>query len=81
MSAAWKLPEAVQEVASRHHEAGGTGVAKAVAEARELAWSLGIGDGLLRPDETALAAEPPESEALRQLGGRDGLSARIRWFS
>ena len=80
VSAAWGLPETVQEVASRHHEAGGTGVAKAVAEARELAWSLGIGDGLMRPDEAALAGEPPQSEALAQLGGRDGLSARIRWF-
>ena len=71
----------MQEVASRHHEAGGTGVAKAVAEARELAWRLGIGDGLMRPDEATLAAPPPRSEALAQLGGRDGLNAQIRWFS
>jgi putative nucleotidyltransferase with HDIG domain len=80
VSAAWGLPEAVQEVAGRHHEEGATGLVKAVVDARAIAWSLGIGDGLVRPGEETLEMEPPQHEALAQLGGREGLSARIRWY-
>ena len=85
VSEAWGLPDVVAEVSQSHHgPAGdgpaGDGLAAAIVKAREIAWALGIGDGLLRPGEEALEAAASAEEALAPLGGRDGLSARIRWF-
>ena len=76
----WRLPEPTIAVASDHHEPDAGGLAGVVYQARELAWSLGYGDGVVRPGEDELAGDPPESPALEAIGGRAGLGARIRWY-
>lgn len=79
---AWGLPATVREAASGHHTPDGPGIGRLVCQARELAWSLGIGDGLEYPTQGKLEPDPdsPAAEVLATLGGREGLNARIRWY-
>ena len=79
---AWGLPAVVKEAASGHHAPNGAGIGRLVWQARELAWSLGIGDGLVYPTHGELEPDPdsPAAELLMTFGGREGLNARIRWY-
>ncbi len=82
VSEAWRLPEVVQEAVALHHEPQGEGMGRLVWQARELAWNLGIGDGLVYPPQAELEPDPdsPTAELLLTFGGREGLNARIRWY-
>lgn len=77
---AWRLPEAVADAAADHH--GGDGeVASAVRRARETAWSLGYGDGMLEPVAVTFDEERSiDAAVVRALGGPAGVAARVRWF-
>lgn len=73
ISEAWKLPDGVSDAIAHHHEDRGGELARAVFAAREIAWSLGIGDGVLAPDDETYPATPEHEAIVGRLGGPDGL--------
>ena len=75
---AWRLPEALTEVVGGHHDPAATGLAELVRDAREAAWSLGYGDGVIAPDAVTFEDGSPLAPAMMALGGPDGLAARVR---
>ncbi|HJM89416.1 MAG TPA: hypothetical protein QF624_07280, partial [Dehalococcoidia bacterium] len=48
--------------------------------ARDISWSLGIGDGLLSAEEETFPVEPLHEDVVGQLGGIDGLFEQIAWY-
>jgi len=76
----WGLPEAIVEAVAGHHDEGAAGVAGRLAQARHIAWRLGIGDGVATPKLSELASDDDVPAPLRVLGGLDGLLDRIRWY-
>lgn len=78
---AWGFPDDVAEAIADHHEGTQRGVSWAVTRGRELAASLGIGDGIL-----AAVPPPPDSEAamlpvVEDLGGPEKVIERVDWYS
>lgn len=80
VSEAWRLPPAITEVVGGHHHPTPAGLTRAVFVARELAWRLGIGDGVRQPDDAEPEDCPPLDAVLEPFGGPDGFFARIKWF-
>ena len=79
VSEAWNIPETVVDSVSHHHGGGGE-LAQAVRAARETAWSLGIGDGVLIPDEVTFPETPEHEQIVAEIGGPDGLAEQIEWY-
>ena len=77
---AWGLPDAIVNVVGDHHTRNGHSLTRAIFDAREAAWSLGIGDGIVEPHEVTYDEESPYREVVESLGGAEGVQARIRWF-
>jgi len=78
---AWDFPADIVDAIAEHHVGARHGLSWAVAHARELAASLGIGDGLLPP-----TPPDPESESLMlpiiaELGGEEAVIERVEWYS
>ena len=76
----WGLPAPIAMVIDSHHEVGGGALNEAVRIARSAARSLGLGDGVIDPEEPTFDDESAGFPAVEALGGPDGLLARIRWF-
>ncbi len=80
VSEAWNIPETVADSVLHHHGGGGGQLAQAVLAARETAWSLGIGDGVLMPDEVTFPEKPEHEQIVAEIGGPDGLTEQIEWY-
>jgi putative nucleotidyltransferase with HDIG domain len=75
----WNLPKELGVVAGAHH-GGGAGLSRLVAAARETAWSLGLGDGVVAPEEAGDGAKSPLAAVVEAVGGREGLLTRVEWL-
>ena len=80
IASAWGLPDSIVDVIGGHHTRNGYSLTRAIFDAREAAWSLGIGDGIVQPQELTYDEESPHREVVESLGGVEGVEARIRWF-
>ena len=76
----WGFPTDIVDAITEHHGGGAHGLSWVVDQARELAASLGIGDGLL-------PATPPDPESaasmlpiIEELGGEEAVISRIEWY-
>ncbi|MEX2228391.1 MAG: HDOD domain-containing protein [Dehalococcoidia bacterium] len=76
---AWEFPDDVVEAIAHHHD-GGFSLAQRTVDAREIAWRLGTGDGIVRPDGPALETSDRELALLESLGGRAGLEKRVETY-
>ena len=76
----WRLPEPVIEAAAGHHTATAGGPAMLVLQARDLACRLGYGDGVTDPPPYDFEPDDPDAAVIADLGGPDGLAARIEWY-
>ncbi len=76
----WRLPEAAIEAAGDHHTATAGGPAMLVLQARDLARRLGYGDGVTDPQPIEFDPDDSDAGLVEELGGLDGLAARIEWF-
>ena len=79
ISESWNIPENVRN-AILHHHGGGGELGDAVRLAREISWSLGIGDGVLTPDQETYPEDPSHEAVLGELGGAEGLTEQIEWY-
>lgn len=76
---AWEFPDEVVDAIAHHHD-GGHSLAQRTVDARDIAWRLGAGDGLVRPAGPALETTVREAELLESLGGRSGLEKRVEMY-
>jgi putative nucleotidyltransferase with HDIG domain len=74
----WEFPEDVTEAIANHHD-GGNALAETTRRARETTWRLGMGDGLVRPEGTAVE-DGQSLELLEGVGGREKLMKRVEWY-
>ena len=74
----WDFPEDLTTAITDHHTGQNSRLAWVVAEARRMAYSMGIGNGITFPPDPGDSAEMlPE---LLALGGVDFVEGRIGWF-
>lgn len=75
----WGFPPNLIAAIADHHEGQASGLAYTIAEARSLAYEMGIGNGIQPPPP-----DPGEGvrmvPALLSLGGIDAVAGRIEWF-
>ena len=76
----WNIPDHVRPAVVHHHGDSDDPLARATKSAREIAWSLGIGDGLLTPEEETFPEQPEHAHILDEIGGADGLFEHIEWY-
>lgn len=76
----WGLAPDLIDAIRDHHDGRSSPLATAVAEAREAAAVLGIGDGVVRGTPQLVDESSRAYEALRRLGGVNGLFERIDWY-
>ncbi len=76
----WGFTDALTEAIAGHHEGGDSALGWVVQRAREVAWSLGISDGVRpvpgTPVDTAEALDP----VVHDLGGVENILARVDRF-
>ena len=77
---AWELPQSIVDAVSLHHEGGDDSLVHAVWRARRIAQRIGFGDGLSPSSPPDLASGSADAELVNQLGGIEGLNARIDWY-
>jgi HD-like signal output (HDOD) protein len=80
VSEVWQVPEAITDAILHHHDGGGGKLARAIFVAREVARSLGIGDGLLAPQDPTFPEQPADEELVAELGGTVGFFDVIDWY-
>lgn len=76
---AWEFPDDVVD-AIGHHHAGGISLAQRTVDARDTAWQLGAGDGVVRPAGPALDGSPDRLALIESLGGQSGLAKRVETY-
>ncbi len=78
---AWEFPEEIVHAIEHHHDTNFQGLAWAVVRGRELAGSLGIGDGMTPPEPLAEDSEASMLPVVEDLGGPDAVLERVGWYS
>ena len=79
---AWNIPHEIAEAIGDHHHPGSTGALTwSIWRSRRLAWNLGIGDGIERPEEPAAELAPEDAKLVAALGGPEHLEAMIEWYT
>ena len=77
---AWELPQSIVDAISLHHEGSDDPLVNAVWRGRRITRHLGFGDGLSPPVASDLASGSADAELIAQVGGIEGLNARIDWY-
>ena len=78
---AWGFPTEIVEAIGGHHVGSQQGLSWVVTRARELAASLGIGDGLVPPEPPEPGSEASMLPVVEELGGEEAVMARVEWYS
>jgi HD-like signal output (HDOD) protein len=78
---AWGFPGEIVDAIGEHHTASQHGLSWVVTRARELAASLGIGDGLVPPEPPLPGTEAAMLPVVEELGGEEAVIARVEWYS
>jgi HD-like signal output (HDOD) protein len=76
----WTIPDAVAEAIKLHHGGGSGDLAMALVTARNVARTIGIGDGLLPAEDVTFPEQPEHLYIVEELGGLGGLTEQIEWY-
>lgn len=76
----WDLSDGIGDAIAHHHDVSRGRFAESVCIAREIAWSMGIGDGLTDGVPPTFPLRPEHETIVSQLGGPEGLIAQIEWY-
>ncbi len=77
---AFRFPQEVREAIAQHHDGGDGALAWVTWNGRRLAWSLGIGDGLVKPEEATFDPDSRDAAVLEAVGGLEGLESQVEWY-
>ena len=80
VAASWDLPVDIADAIADHHEGSNGAMAWVTWNARRVAWSLGIGDGVARPDGITLDPKSEDAEIVDALGGPDHFLQQVEWY-
>jgi HD-like signal output (HDOD) protein len=78
---AWGFPGEIVDAIGGHHASSQSDLAWVVTRARELAASLGIGDGLVPPEPPGPGSEASMLPVIEELGGEEAVMQRVEWYS
>ena len=78
---AWGFPPEIVDAIGEHHVGTQHGLSWIVTRARELAASLGIGDGINPPTPPDPDSEAAMLPVVEELGGEAAVIARVDWYS
>lgn len=76
---AWQIPDEVTEAIADHHGGNAGALGWLTLNARRIAWSLGIGDGLLCPGEPSFDPLSEDAEILSSFGGPERFIETVDW--
>ena len=76
----WGFPAGLTAAIGDHHRGRASELAQTVAEARRLAYGMGIGNGIVPPPDPDPGADARVVPALLALGGVGLVADRIGWF-
>lgn len=77
---AWGLGQDLVEAISDHHYGAMGTLSWLIWNSRRLSWSLGIGDGLEKPEAVTFDENSEDGEIVRALGGAEAFEGQINWF-
>jgi putative nucleotidyltransferase with HDIG domain len=77
---AWQIPDEVVQAIADHHRGEAGALGWLTVNARRIAWSLGIGDGILCPGEPSFDALSEDGEVLRSFGGPERFVETVDWY-
>ena len=77
---AFRFPQEIVEAIAHHHEGGDDALSWVTANGRRLAWSLGIGDGLVAPDEVTFDPESGDGAVLEAIGGVESFESQVESY-
>lgn len=80
VATAWDFPRHIVEAIGHCRTGEGSPLAWVVWNARRIAWSLGYGDGLERPDAVTFDPMSDDASIVGSLGGPEGLRSQIEWY-
>jgi HD-like signal output (HDOD) protein len=81
VATAWEFPPQIIKAIGECQSEGAGGLGWVVWNARRIAWSLGYGNGVERPDDVTFDAKSEDASILAGLDGPEGLEQQIRWYS
>ncbi len=81
VATAWDFPPQIVRAITECQVDGASGLAWVVWNAKRIAWSLGYGNGLERPDEVTFDPKSEDASILASLDGPEGLETQIKWYS
>ena len=79
VATAWNFAPMLVDAVAHHHE-GGNVLAEAVKNGNDIAFALGMGDGVQPAPEPTLDPDGPEAVLISELGGEQTLGERVEWF-
>ena len=77
---AFRFPQEIVEAIAHHHEGGDDALSWLIANGRRLAWSLGIGDGLVAPDEPSFDLQSDDGAVLEAIGGVESFELQVESY-
>ena len=77
---AFRFPQEIVEAIAHHHEGGDDALSWVIANGRRLAWSLGIGDGLVAPDEPSFDPQSDDGAVLKAIGGVESFELQVESY-
>ena len=80
VATAWNFAPMLVDAIVHHHGAGGNVLAEAVKNGNQIAFALGMGDGVQPAPEPTLDPDGRQAVLISELGGEQALGERVEWF-
>ncbi|MCC6236433.1 MAG: HDOD domain-containing protein [Dehalococcoidia bacterium] len=81
VATAWDFPPQIVRAITECRTEEASGLGWVVWNAKRVAWSLGYGNGLERPEAVTFDPKSEDATILASLDGPEGLESQIKWYS